>query len=123
MCGDVIERRLGHAEAGEASLGGIDQTVARVVHRTRGVATPRLSQHPGHDRSLRLSTARLHETPSTFCSMTDFADRYDDGIARGMIDAGRAAGGLPGYPGLAHRRCAPAAFFPPAPTPPERLTP
>src|SRR3546814_17984849 len=111
MCGDVIERRLGHAEAGEASLGGIDQTVARVVHRTRGVATPRLSQHPGHDRSLRLSTARLHETPSTFCSMTDFADRYDDGIARGMIDAGSAAGGLPGYLGIEHVRFEPGRFF------------
>src|SRR3546814_11960577 len=117
MCGDVIERRLGHAEAGEASLGGIDQTVARVVHRTRGVATPRLSQHPGHDRSLRLSTARLHETPSTFCSMTDFADRYDDGIARGMIDAGRAAGCPPGSPAPANVPFAPRRFFPTA-TPP-----
>src|SRR3546814_1935342 len=55
--------------------------------------------------------------------MADFADRYDDGIARGMIDAGSAAGGLPGYLGIEHVRFAPGRFFATATIAPELLTP
>src|SRR3546814_11499800 len=55
--------------------------------------------------------------------MTDFADRYDDGIARGMIDAGSAAGGLPGYLGIEHVRFEPGRFFATATIAPELLTP
>src|SRR5690606_6841964 len=79
---DVLQGRLRDAEAGEACLGRIDQAAARVVHRTRRVAAPGLSQHPGHRPSLGPHELRQYETRTTFCSMTDFADRYDDDIAR-----------------------------------------
>ncbi len=55
--------------------------------------------------------------------MTDFADRYDDDIARGMIDASSAAGGLPGYLGIEHVRFEPGRFFATATIAPELLTP
>jgi 1,4-dihydroxy-2-naphthoyl-CoA hydrolase len=55
--------------------------------------------------------------------MTDFADRYDDEIARGMLDAGSAAGGLPGYLGIEHVRFEPGRFFATATIAPELLTP
>lgn len=55
--------------------------------------------------------------------MTDFADRYDDSIARGMLDVGSGAGGLPSYLGIEHVRFEPGRFFATATIAPELLTP
>lgn len=73
--------------------------------------------------ALYADQACFDATGSTVCLMTDFADRYDEAIARGMIEAGDAAGGLPRYLGIEHVAFEPGRFFARATISPELLTP
>jgi len=55
--------------------------------------------------------------------VTDFNDRYDEEIARGMLQASSRAGGLPAYLGIEHVRFEPGRFFATATIAEELLTP
>jgi 1,4-dihydroxy-2-naphthoyl-CoA hydrolase len=57
-----------------------------------------------------------------FCRM-NFEERYDEEIARAMLESSSGAGGLPGHLGITHVRFEPGRFYCTATVDPSLLTP